>query len=155
MRSIGVEFGRRRKLGFPSESHRVLIYLDSVIVIYFVDGLAPFQSRAQTHLANLAASGALFAVSDLTSLECLVKPYRNNDAAIIAEFRAFMARSTTVRLPIDAAVYERATRIRANLNYKLADVLHLAAAVEGKCGRFLTHDLRLNRYTDIPIEVLP
>jgi predicted nucleic acid-binding protein len=37
----------------------------------------------------------------------------------------------------------------------LADSLHLAAAVEGGCDRFLTNDARLSRFPDIPVEVLP
>jgi predicted nucleic acid-binding protein len=78
-----------------------------------------------------------------------------NDASLLANFKASLSASDVQKLPLTAAVFERAARIRASLNYKLADVLHLAAAVEGKCDRFLTNDLRLNRYTDIPIDVLP
>jgi len=38
---------------------------------------------------------------------------------------------------------------------KLADSLHLAAAVESGCDRFLTNDARLSAFTAIPVEVLP
>lgn len=53
------------------------------------------------------------------------------------------------------AVFERATAIRAAFNFKLGDSLHLSAAVDGGCDRFLTNDNRLSRFTDIVVEVLP
>jgi hypothetical protein len=37
----------------------------------------------------------------------------------------------------------------------LADSLHLAAAVEAGCDRFLTNDTRLSAFTALPVEVLP
>jgi len=52
-------------------------------------------------------------------------------------------------------VFDRATVIRATNNFKLADSLHLAAAVEAGCDRFLTNDNRLSVFTDIAVEVLP
>jgi predicted nucleic acid-binding protein len=68
---------------------------------------------------------------------------------------AFLTASDVVRVSLPFAVYERACRIRAVQNFKLGDALHLAAAVEGGCGAFLTNDRRLNSFPDIPVEVLP
>ncbi len=45
--------------------------------------------------------------------------------------------------------------MRADLGFKTPDALHLAAAIEGGCDRFLTNDARLSRCTDIAVEVLP
>ena len=133
----------------------MLIYLDTVIVIYAVEGDPPFQQRALARLGAARAVGASFAVSDLTYLECFIKPFKVGDMGLLANFKQFLTGSRMHKLPITAAAYERAARIRANLKYKLGDILHLAAAVEGNCDRFLTNDLRLGRYTDITIEVLP
>jgi predicted nucleic acid-binding protein len=58
-------------------------------------------------------------------------------------------------VPITTAVFDRATRIRAAHKFRLGDSLHLAAAVESGCDRFLTNDSRLSACTDIPVEVLP
>jgi hypothetical protein len=33
--------------------------------------------------------------------------------------------------------------------------LHLAAAIEAGCDRFLTNDNRLTTFPDLPVEVLP
>ena len=131
-----------------------LVYLDTVICIYAVEGAPSFQARARARLAALRTAGDHPAISDLTWLECRLKPIRLGDAVALADMEAFLTASDVVRVPMPTAVYERACRIRAVHNYKLADALHLAAAVESGCGLFLTNDHRLKSFPDIPIEVL-
>jgi len=133
----------------------MLVYLDTVICIYAVEGAPSFQARARARLAAMQAAGDQPAISDLSWLECRVKPIRIADAAALADMEAFLTGSDVVRVPIPTAVYERACRIRAVHNYKLADALHLAAAVESGCGLFLTNDHRLSGFLDITVEVLP
>jgi predicted nucleic acid-binding protein len=133
----------------------MLVYLDAVICIYAVEGTLGFQTRARARLAAMRAVGDRPAISDLTWLECRLKPIRLGDAVALADMEAFLTASDVVRVPMPTAVYERACHIRALFNYKLADALHLAAACEGGCGLFLTNDLRLTGFPDIPVEVLP
>jgi predicted nucleic acid-binding protein len=132
----------------------MLVYLDSVICIYAVEGAPSFQAKARARLSVLRAAGDQPAISDLTWLECRVKPIRLGDATALADMEAFLTGSDVVRVPLPTAVYERACRTRAVHNYKLADALHLAAAVEGGCGLFLTNDHRLSGFPDIAVEVL-
>jgi predicted nucleic acid-binding protein len=133
----------------------MLVYLDTVICIYAVEGAPAFQARARARLTTLRSAGDQPAISDLTWLECRVKPIRLGDTVAQADMEAFLTASDVVRVPLPFAVYERACRIRAVHNFKLADSLHLAAAVESGCGLFLTNDHRLSIFTDIPVEVLP
>jgi predicted nucleic acid-binding protein len=133
----------------------MLIYLDSVICIYAVEGSPSFQARARARLAAMQAAGDQPALSDLNWLECRVKPIRLGDAVALADMETFLTASDVTRVPMPTAVYERACRIRAIHNFRLADALHLAAAIEGNCGAFLTNDLRLSSFSDLPVEVLP
>lgn len=133
----------------------MLIYCDSVILIYFFDHTGPFQVRAAARMSTLRAAGDLVAVSDLTRLECRMKPIRLGNTAALALFDGFFAQPDVRLVPLTSAVYDRATLIRALHNFKLADSLHLAAAVEAGCDRFLTNDTRLSAFPDIPVEVLP
>jgi predicted nucleic acid-binding protein len=94
------------------------------------------------------------AVSDLSRLECRLKPIRSGDAASLAQFDAFFARPDVYRVALSTAVYDRATILRATHNFKLGDSLHLAAAIEAGCDSFLTNDHRLSKCPDITIEVL-
>lgn len=133
----------------------MLVYCDSVVLIYFFDHTGPFNVRATNRMAAFAAAKDRIAISHLVRLEYRIAPLRNNDAVKLGIFDAFCARPDVQFLPIRTAVFDRATAIRATHNYKLADALHLAAAVEGGCDRFLTNDNRLSRFTDIVVEVLP
>ena len=133
----------------------MLVCLDTVNCINAVEGPPSFQARARARLAALRAAGDQPAISDLTWLECRVKPIRLADAVALADMEAFLTGSDVVRVPLPTAVYERACRIRAVHNYKLADALHLAAAVEGGCGLFLTNDHRLSSFPEIAVEVNP
>jgi predicted nucleic acid-binding protein len=133
----------------------MLIYCDSVILMYYFDHTGPFNVRATHGLATLAAAGDRIAISDLVRLEYRVKPVKDGDTAKLALFDAFCSQPDVRVVPITTAVFDRATLIRATHSFKLADSLHLAAAVEGGCDRFLTNDGRLASFTDIPVEVLP
>lgn len=133
----------------------MLIYLDTVLCIYAVEGASTFQARALARLISLRSNGDQPAISDLTWLECRVKPIRLGDTIALADMEAFLKASDVVRVPLPQAIYDRACRIRAAHKINLADALHLAAAIESGCGLFLTNDHRLSHFSDIPIEVLP
>jgi predicted nucleic acid-binding protein len=133
----------------------MVIYCDSVILMYFFDHTGPFNIRAVNRLAALTAAGDRIAVSDLVRLECRVKPVKDGNAAKLAVYDAFFARPDIQLVPINSATFDRATLLRAAHNFKLGDSLHLAAAILAGCDRFLTNDARLSRCTDITVEVLP
>jgi uncharacterized protein len=132
----------------------MIVYLDSMIVIYAIEGPAPLLARAKSRLGSLVATGDQAAISDLTRLECRVKPIRHGDAAVLADFDAFFTSPNLLSFALPAAVFERATLIRAAYGFGLGDSPHLSAAIENRCGLFLTNDTRLSRCTDIPVEVL-
>jgi predicted nucleic acid-binding protein len=133
----------------------MLVYCDSMILMYFFDHAGSFQTRAAHRLGALAAAGDVIVVSHLVRLECRVKPIMNGDTGRLARYDAFFARPDVRILPITPAVFDRATQIRAAHRFKLGDSLHLAAATEAVCDQFLTNDTRLSAYTVIPVEVLP
>lgn len=103
----------------------------------------------------MRAAGDTVAFSDLTRLECRVKPLSLGATKSLADMDAFFARPDVLFVPITTAVFDRATAIRASFNFKLGDSLHLAAAVEAGCDRFLTNDNRLSAFPDVAIEILP
>jgi predicted nucleic acid-binding protein len=132
----------------------MLIYFDSVIVIYLIDHTGTFQARAAKRLADLTAAKDQVAISDLTRLECRVKPLSLGDKVKLAGFDAFFSRPEIQKVPLPTAVYDRATALRAAHGFKLGDSLHLAAGIEAGCGLFLTNDHRLSKCTEIKVEVL-
>lgn len=131
------------------------IYCDSVILIYFLEGTPVFKTRATSRLAAMGGAGDILATSDLVRLECRMQPIRLGNTAQLAEYDNLFAQSNVELVPITAAVFDRATLIRATHDFRLADSLHLAAAIEARCTSFLTNDRRLAGFTDMTVDVLP
>jgi predicted nucleic acid-binding protein len=134
----------------------MIVCLDADCVIYFVEQHSTWGAKVTARVATLRAAGDEIAISDLVRTECLAGPFHKGNALVVADFQAFFGDPTIRMLPLTAAVCERAARIRAASNFKLKlpDCLHLAAAIEHGCGRFLTHDAQLKQCTDITVEVL-
>jgi predicted nucleic acid-binding protein len=139
----------------------MVYYLDTCIVIYWIEGPAPFDARVRTHIATLQAAGHYFAVSEFTRLECLVKPLGLNDGQLLLDYERFFLAPNVSFVPLTAQVFERAASIRGRHSYaggrrySVQDSLHLAAAVQGGRGAFLTNDLWLGVFPDISVVVLP
>jgi len=126
-------------------------YLDSAPIIYLVEQAQPYASAVRR---KLSAEGLTLITSELTRLECRVKPLRNNDAALLQDFDDYFANSIAEIIPLTRAVIDRATEIRAQFNFKTPDSVQLAAAVIANSDLFLTNDHRLSRFTAITIEVI-
>jgi predicted nucleic acid-binding protein len=132
----------------------MIVYLDSMIVIYLIEGPDPFRVRARARLAQITAASDQTAISHLTCLECRVKPIRQSDASLLADYDAFFTSPDLLRFPLPEPVFERAAVIRAQHGFRLGDCLNLSTAVEHGCGLFLTNDVQLKRFPDITVEVL-
>jgi predicted nucleic acid-binding protein len=131
------------------------IYCDSGILMYYFDHTGSFNVRATNRLKALEAAGDWIAISDLVRLEYRIKPLFNGDNIKLSLFDAFCSQPNVQVVPMSTAVFDRAALIRVTHKFKLGDSLHLAAAMESRCDRFLTNDLRLSAFTGVPIEMLP
>ncbi len=71
----------------------MIYYLDTVIVIYAVEGKSADQQRAQNHLTAFEQAGHQFAISELTRTECLVPTFGPGPASgCLNFFDSFTAR---------------------------------------------------------------
>jgi uncharacterized protein len=93
-------------------------------------------------------------VSDLSRLECRVKPVRDGDTALLEEFDRFFSESVSEVVALTCEVIDRATEIRSRYGFKTPDAIHLAAATSSSCELFLTNDSRLSRFTELHVEPL-
>ena len=82
------------------------------------------------------------------------KPLRHNDTALLQIYEDFFAGHELVLLEITPDVVEKATELRANLNLKAPDAIHLATAILTKATAFLTGDRTLARCTEVSVEIL-
>ena len=68
-------------------------------------------------------------------------------------YEAFFASAEVRLLELSADVVEKATELRATLNMKAPDSLHLATAILAGATAFPTGDRGLIRCIEIPVEV--
>ncbi len=93
-------------------------------------------------------------MSELSRLECRVKPWREGKVNLVAAFDSYFKHVIHEIVPLSATVIDLATDMRARYGFKTPDAIHLSAAIIAQCDVFLTNDYRLNRCTEIKIETL-
>jgi len=126
-------------------------YLDAAPTIYTVEQTPGYAPAVD---AKLSVQGVILVASDLTRMECRVKPMRDGDTALLQDFDDFFAGAVAEIVPLSTDIIDRATEIRAQYGFKTPDSIHLAAAVLSNCDVFLTNDNRLARFTGISIETV-
>jgi uncharacterized protein len=117
-----------------------VIYLDSCLVIYFVEDHSKWGAAVADSLNSTAIS---FAVSPLVKCECLVGPIRIGNAVLEREYDQLFGEFAVLDMP--ERVFLRAAELRADSRVKLPDALHLACAEHHRCDGFWTNDDRLTR----------
>lgn len=127
------------------------IYLDSAPLIYLVENVVPY---ASTLAVRLAAPDVNQVCSELSRLECRVKPIRDRETTLLTAFDSYFAGIMSEVLPLTRPVIDLATELRARYKFKTPDALHLAAAIHNGCDLFLTNDYRLEKCTEITVEVV-
>jgi len=128
----------------------LVIYLDTAPLIYLVEHVPRFGDL----VAQRLPSTDVIVVSDLSRLECRVKPMREGDTDLLDDFDRFFSESVSEVVALSREVIDRATEVRSRYGFKTPDAIHLAAATISNCDLFLTNDRRLDRSTALPIEAL-
>ena len=126
------------------------LYLDTAPVIYVVEQVPDFSKKI---LHYIQKPDIELVVSDLTWMECRVKPLTENNETLLADYDKFFSQSIMEIVELSRRVLERAAHIRSQYNIKTPDAIHLGAAIISKCDIFLTNDRRLERFKDIRITV--
>ncbi|MCP4701798.1 MAG: type II toxin-antitoxin system VapC family toxin [Gammaproteobacteria bacterium] len=117
-----------------------MVYLDSCIVIYWVEEKASQLESLRQAFISLGEED--IACSPLVQLECLVYPYRTGNKQLLARYRQFFA--DALCLPLTEAVFDIAAQLRANHpNLKTPDAVHLACTQYHQCRALWTNDDRL------------
>lgn len=127
-----------------------MIYLDSNVIIRFLEGTPAARDPIQLRLAT----ETVWLTSQLSRLECRCRPIRDNDTTLLHAYDAFFASAEVRVIDIDIPVVDLATTIRAVHNLKAPDAIHLASAEIVGASAFLTGDLRLTRYPAVNVELI-
>lgn len=127
------------------------VYLDAAPVIYLVEQVQSFLDDVIKHVSG---RDTIRVCSDMTRLECRIKPLRLEESIVLSQYDLFFAHGIHEIVPLDRAVIDKATELRAKYNFKTPDSIHLAAAIISQCDIFLTNDRRLTRCTDILVQTI-
>ena len=134
----------------------MILFLDACIVVYWIEAPDPFHARLMKRLGALRTQypDASFAVSRLSWMECMVKPLRDDDQALINEYNAFFDAAQLRMVELTASVVQRATLLRARYALKMPDALQAACALElpGE-SLFLTNDKNFKKVPGLQLEI--
>lgn len=132
------------------------LFLDACIVIYWVEARDPFHARLMAFLHGLRREHpeACFAASRLSWLECMVKPLRDQDDALVNDYRSFFDSAQLEVVELTRQVIERAADLRAEHRLKTPDALQVACAFD-LAGEvlFLTNDQHFGSLPGLHVEI--
>jgi len=132
-----------------------VVFWDACAVIYFVEGASPWVDRLVTLLDRLDRQHTGHVVSELSLLECRIKPLREQDAATLALYERFFTRRDLIHMPVSREIVLEAARLRAALGLKTPDALQAATALSlpGEVA-FLTNDRAFARVPGLTPELI-
>ena len=132
-----------------------LTYLDANCVVYHIERIAPYVSLLAPVFQAAESRAIRLVTSELTLLECLVKPVRARDAELERLFRSVLLDSAELALiAISRAVLESAVRLRADQGLKTPDAIHAASALAVGCAAFYTNDSDFRSVAGLRTQVL-
>ncbi len=135
----------------------MIVFLDACAIIYRVEAVEPYASRANDVLKRFRARHpeTALAVSRLSLLECRVKPFRERNQMLLAKYERFFSAPDLVIVGLDDAVVDRATLIRAESSLPTPDALQAACALSlAGDVLFVTNDREFKRVAGLTVKLL-
>jgi predicted nucleic acid-binding protein len=118
-----------------------LVYIDTNSVIYSVEKHPTYSPLLQPLWQAAQAKTIEVATSELTLMETLIGPFKNNDATLEKTYEQALQNTDIRLLPITLAILRQASKLRATTTLKTPDALHAATALIANCALFVTNDV--------------
>ena len=120
--------------------------LDTSPFIYFIEQNAVYLDVVREVMRLIDTQSLAASCSVITLTEVLTKPYQTNDQVLANQYRTILSGSRNLSvIDINAAIADRAARLRADYRLRTPDALQLAAALDSGCDAFLCNDRDLRR----------
>jgi len=139
------------QLSFPPSAR---IYLDTAPVIYSVEKHADYWQLLVSLWQSLKSGDIEVVTSELTLLETLVQPIRQNNKILIAAYETLLTQTEIELFPINLDVLRESANLRAADNLKTPDAIHAATAAAANCTYLLTNDPIFRRVQNMNVIVL-
>jgi predicted nucleic acid-binding protein len=132
-----------------------LLYIETAPFIYYTESRAGFVEKMRTIFQRVLDAQINIVTSTITLTECLTKPLREGDTALVTAYNAMLRSTRHIKLiPVDVTVAARAADLRARYKLRTPDALHVASGLVTGCDVFLTNDLDLKRVQEVRVLVL-
>lgn len=134
------------------------IYVDSNIIIYFIDGDETSQRLAGRLFEYAEERGVELVTSEIAVGECLYGAHKLGRSDSVARFESLFEDMGLFRLvPVELDILEAAARFGPAHGMKLIDAIHATSAIADGCDAFVTNDrgikpteaLRVVQLTDL------
>ncbi len=89
--------------------------LDASAIIYLIESVEPFVTTIRQFLKT---NDTLQICSDLSRLECRVKPLREGQKNVLTAYDNYFSYVATEIIPLTGAVIDQATTLRAKYGFK-------------------------------------
>ena len=130
------------------------VYLDANGFIYSVERVEPYRTLLEPMWQQARAGEFDVASSDITVLETLVKPLREDDKVVEMLLRSMFDAHEVSLIPAARELWEDSARIRADTGLKTPDAPHAATSLSAGCTLFVTNDGDFRRVRGLPVVVL-
>lgn len=132
----------------------MIVYLDASFIIYLIEAAMPLHAAALARLQEFQRTQQLsLMTSRLSWIECRVKPLREKNERLLGDYARAFDTSLFVA-DIDSDVIDRAANLRAGLNLKTPDAIHIATAINYRAELLLTGDADFRKCTDVRVELI-
>jgi len=140
------------QLIIPSSSR---VYIDTAVVIYTIEKNSDYWSLLQPLWLKFQTGEIDIISSELLLMEVLVRPLRNADNSLIADYEELLLSTEMQLIPISQSLLREAASLRASTaNLRTPDAIHVATSFVANCTLFLTNDKRLRNVPNLPITIL-
>ena len=118
--------------------------IDTAIFIYFIEEHPRYFSVVETLFQALEKGFVQGITSEMTLLETLIHPLRNQNQQLAQEYEAILTQSRNLHLiELTIPLLRIAAQLRADTGMKTPDALQIAAALSMTCPVFVTNDRQL------------
>lgn len=139
------------RLTFPRGSR---VYLDTAPIIYSVEEHEAYWPALKPLWDFLNEGEIEVVTSELSLLESLVLPIRNEDTNLAAGYETLLTSSQVEMVPLALPVLRTAAKLRAEQNLKTPDAIHAATAQLSNCTHLVSNDTGFRRLATIEIIIL-
>ncbi|MBX7173805.1 MAG: type II toxin-antitoxin system VapC family toxin [Pyrinomonadaceae bacterium] len=130
------------------------VYLDTSPIIYSVEKHTDYWQILAPFWQLLKAGEFEVYTSELTLLETLVQPIKQNNQILISAYENLLIQTDIRLLPISLDVLRESANLRAKQNFKTPDAIHASTAFSVNCEYFVTNDDGFKRLSNINVIIL-